>query len=474
MDRRKFLKLGAFGLPALSFTASSCDKRKQNSDKPNIVLVVIDDLGWMDLGCYGSTFYETPNIDKLASEGMRFTNAYSACPVCSPTRAALLTGKSPARLQFTGHITAIGRHRHPEFSRIIPPKDRMHVRLEEVTIAEVLKPAGYSTISIGKWHVGDEEKYYPTHQGFDENIAGYNHGSPPAYFYPYEDPEKEWNPKIPTLHGGQEGEYLTDRLTNEAIEFIDRSQANPLCLYLPYYAVHTPLQAPDELVKKYEKKLQTDGSQKNAVYAAMVERTDYNVGRLMQKLNDAGLRDNTLVILASDNGGLSKVTHNLPLREGKGFLYEGGIRVPLIIRKPGIIESGTICHVPTISHDLYPTILDFVSSSKPGDDIEGNSLMPLLEGKEAACDHELYWYYPHYSPQAKQPASAVRDGRYKLIHFYDPEKIELYDLENDLSEHNDLAEKMPQKRDELLAKLQKWLKSSGAILHTMNPKCEAK
>jgi arylsulfatase A len=469
MNRRKFIKLASYGVPALSL-AVSCSKSQNSNQKPNIVLVVVDDLGWMDLGCYGSTFYETPNIDRLASEGMRFTNAYSACPVCSPTRAALLTGKSPARLQFTGHITAIGRHRHPEKSRIIPPKDQMHIELEEVTIAEALKPAEYTSISIGKWHVGDEEKYYPTHQGFDENIAGYNHGSPPAYFYPYEDPEKEWNPNIPTLHGGQEDEYLTDRLTNEAIEFIDRSQANPFFLYLPYYAVHTPLQAPDELVKKYEKKLQTDGSQKNAIYAAMVERTDYNVGRLMKKLNDAGLRDNTLVILASDNGGLSKVTHNLPLREGKGFLYEGGIRVPLIIRKPGIIESGSVCHAPTISHDLYPTILGFISSSKPGDDIEGNSLMPLLVGKEPVRDRELYWYYPHYSPQAKQPASAVRDGRYKLIHLYDPERIELYDLENDLSEHNDLADKMPQKQKKLVAKLDNWIKSSGAVLHTMNPK----
>lgn len=224
MNRRKFLKTLSRNLAAISIATPFCCTPRRNS-WPNIVLIVVDDLGWRDLGCYGSTFYETPNIDRLAADGLRFTNAYAACPVCSPTRAALLSGKSPAKLQFTGHITAIGRHRHPEHSRILPPNDRMFLPLEEVTLAEALKPAGYATASIGKWHVGNAEKYFPTHQGFDLNIAGYQHGSPPAYFYPYRNPDKKWNPEIPTLHGGKPGEYLTDRLTDEAIQFIEKSRA---------------------------------------------------------------------------------------------------------------------------------------------------------------------------------------------------------------------------------------------------------
>ena len=465
MDRRTFLK----NLAALSVTVSLSCRSSKKTTTPNVVLIVVDDLGWKDLGCYGSTFYETPNIDELAAGGMRFTNAYSSCPVCSPTRAALLTGKSPARLNFTGHITAIGRHRHPEHSRIIPPDDRMYVPLEEVMISEALKPAGYATISIGKWHVGNEEKYYPTHQGFDINVAGYMHGSPPGYFYPYKDPDKDWNPEIPTLEGGEEGEYLTDRLTDEAINFVDENKSGPFFLYLPYYAVHTPLQAPQDLIQKYEKKLESDSSQKNAIYAAMVERMDYNVGRLLDKIKQNGLRDNTLVILVSDNGGLSTVTNNQPLRKGKGYLYEGGIRVPLVINWPGYIKSGSESDTPTISHDLYPTITDIVSGSQPGEGIEGKSLVPVLTGTGKMPDRELYWYYPHYSPQAKQPAAAVRDGQYKLIHFYDPVKTELYDLSTDLDEQNDLAEKMSEKRDELMQKLQSWLERSGAVMHTLNP-----
>ena len=469
MNRRNFLKTCAKSLGAVSLAAPIYCRSGKSGSNPNIVLIVVDDLGWKDVGCYGSSFYETPNIDQLAEEGMRFTNAYSACPVCSPTRAALLTGKSPAKLQFTGHITAIGRHRYPEHGRIIPPEDRMFIPLEEVIIAEALKPAGYHTISIGKWHVGNEEKYYPTAQGFDTNIAGYKHGSPPSYFYPYEDPDKKWNPGIPTLKGGKEGEYLTDRLTDEAIRFVDNSKNRPFLLYLPYYAVHTPLQAPQDLINKYEKKLATDSSQKNAIYGAMVERMDYNVGRLMKKITDLGLRENTFVILVSDNGGLSTVTNNQPLREGKGFLYEGGIRIPLIISWQGRIKPGCVCNTPTISHDIYPTITDIVTGSQPGEGIEGKSLVPLLMGAGKFQERELYWYYPHYSPQAKQPAAAVRDGDYKLVHFYDPEQKELYNLANDIGEQKNLAEKIPEKVRQLDEKLETWLKFVKAKKHTLNP-----
>ena len=326
-------------------------------DTPNILFILIDDLGWQDLQCYGSDFYETPNIDRLRSEGMMFTNAYSACPVCSPTRASILTGKNPAHLQFTGHITATGRHRYPEHGRIIPPADKMYVPLDEIMIPEALKPLGYKSISIGKWHIGNNEKYFPTNQGFDINIAGYEQGSPPAYWGPYKNPELEWNREIKNMSEGETGEYLTDRLTDEAINFIKANRNHPFFVYLSHYAVHTPLQAPDSLVIKYKGKLKKNPSQKNAVYAAMIGNVDRNVGRLLSELEQLKLTENTIVIFYSDNGGNQVATYNNPLREGKGFLYEGGIRVPLFIKWPSKIEENTICDEPVISDDLYPTII---------------------------------------------------------------------------------------------------------------------
>lgn len=465
MDRRTFLE----SLGLLPMVLSCRGRPAEGVDNPNIVLIVVDDLGWKDLGCYGSDFFETPVIDSLAESGLRFTDAYSSCPVCSPTRASLLSGKSPARIQFTGHITAIGRHRYPEHGRIIPPQDRMYLPLEEVTIAEALQPAGYRTISIGKWHVGNEEKYYPTSQGFDQNIAGYMHGSPPSYFYPYQDPDKDWNPRIPTLEGGREGEYLTDRLTDEAIRFIEASDDEPFFLYLPYYAVHTPLQAHEELVKKYRRKAAAGGFPQDPVYGAMVERVDFNVGRIIGCLEKNDQRNNTLFILVSDNGGLSQVTDNHPLREGKGFLYEGGIRVPLIVSWPGRIMEGEVSSVPTITYDLYPTIIDFVRGAEPGQDLEGISLKSLLTSGDIPDQRELFWYYPHYSPQAGQPAAAVRSENYKLIRFYDPPGLSLYDLGRDPSEENNLADNMPEKCAELEKRLEDWLEKSGTIMFTLNP-----
>ena len=474
MNRRDFLK--ALGVGAATLAIPGCLNSAQKlsptskvNKKPNFVLILIDDLGWKDLGCYGSTFYETPNIDRLAQEGMLFTNAYSACPVCSPTRASLMTGKDTARLRFTGHITAIGRHRHPRKSRIIPPDDRMYLPLEEATIAEALKPAGYASASIGKWHLGTE-KYWPQEQGFDLNVAGWTHGSPPAYFYPYNNPSSKWNPSIPTLKGGKPGEYLTDRLTNEAIKFIKANRNRPFFLYLTHYAVHTPLQAPKPLVNKYKAKLKTDQSQKNATYAAMVENLDANVGRVLQMLEQLDLVDNTVVIFASDNGGEGRVTNNTPLRAGKGCLYEGGIRVPLFVKWPGRVKAGSICKTPVTSEDLYPTIVEIAGDqAKPGEKIDGKSLVSLLTGKGKFKREAIYWYYPHYSPQAKQPGAAIRAGDYKLIELYDPPKVELYNLANDIGEQVDLAEKMPKKTKELLRKLHGWLKSIDAKMHTPNP-----
>ena len=437
---------------------------------PNIVFILVDDLGWQDLHCYGSSFYETPNIDKLRSEGMMFTDAYSAAPVCSPTRASILTGKNPAHLQFTGHITRIGRHRYPEHGRIIPPNDKMHVELDEIMIPEALNGLGYASVSIGKWHVGDEEKYFPVNQGFDMNIAGYEDGSPPTYWGPYEI-DREWNGVIKNLPHRKSGEYLTDRLTDEAIKFIRKNKQKPFFTYLSYYAVHTPLEAPDSLVKKYEAKLKEQPVQKSATYAAMIEKVDDNVGRLLDEVDKMGLTDNTIVIFYSDNGGTTEATINTPLREGKGYLYEGGIRVPLIFKWPGRIRPNTRSDVPVISDDLVPTIVDMAGEgARLPDDIDGISLLPLLEGKSTELNREeLCWYYPQYSPQAQMPGYAIRKDDFKLIEHYDPQRIELFHLTNDISESQNLAEKMPEKVEELKASFQNWLKQMNPVKHTENP-----
>jgi arylsulfatase A len=457
--------LGIFGLGSLIFGSSYPKKIK-----PNILFILIDDLGWQDLHCYGSKFYETPNIDRLSAGGMMFTNAYSACPVSSPTRASILTGKNPARLQFTGHITAIGRHRYPEQGRIIPPQDKMYVALEEVLIPEALKPLGYSTISIGKWHVGDKEKYFPTHQGFDINIAGYAQGSPPTYWAPYKNPELDWNPSIENLDEGKPGEYLTDRLTNEAINFLKVNKEHPFFIYLSHYAVHTPLEVADSLVRKYEKKLESNHSKKNAVYAAMIENVDSNIGRLLSELDKLGLTNNTIIIFYSDNGGYMPATDNTPLREGKGFLYEGGIRVPLIIKWPGYVAGGTLCDEPVISDDLYPTIMEMVGKGvTPVKNIDGLSLVPLLSGEKHLKRDQLCWYYPHYSPQAQMPGYAIRKGNFKLVEHYDPVKIELFNLQEDIGEKNNLAESNPGKVLELRSSFNNWLKRMNPVFHTQNP-----
>lgn len=465
--KRKGL-LGAITLLLLSLISlpfTLLGKKK----KPNILFILIDDLGWADLSYAGSSFYETPNIDKLRSEGMMFTNAYSACPVSSPSRASILTGKNPAHLQFTGHITAIGKHRYPERGRIIPPDDKMYIELEEILIPEAL-PKEYKTVSIGKWHVGNTEQYFPTHQGFDMNIAGYEHGSPPTYWGPYTNPDLDWNPAIKNLEPGPIGEYLTDRLTDEAIRFIQENKNDPFFMYLSHYAVHTPLQAPADLVSKYEEKMKTDSSQISPVYAAMIEVVDNNVGRLLEELKRLNLDENTIVIFASDNGGTTEATLNSPLREGKGFLYEGGIRIPLLIKWPKHIAEKSTCNEMVITDDLYPTIMELVGSdTKPAKDIDGVSLVPLLKGGNTWSRDQLCWYYPHYSPQAQKPGYAIRKGNYKLVEHYDPEKTELFDLSNDLGENHNLIAKYPDIVQTLKSDFEHWLQFMNPVMHTINP-----
>ena len=460
-----------------------CGPRVNSEERPpNIVMIVVDDLGWADLGTK-SSFYETPRIDVLADQGMSFDQAYSGCPVCSPSRAQLMTGKNQARLNFKGHITSISRHRYPEKGRIIPPNDQMYLSLDEVTIAEALKPAGYVSANVGKWHLGTED-YWPKAQGFDLNIGGWTHGSPAAYFYPYTRDDSSWNSSIPTLHGGSEGEYLTDRLTDEAIRFVRDNQDRPFFLYLPYYSVHTPLRAPQELVQKYLEKRRPESSQRHAVYAAMIERVDQNVGRLAKILEELDLADDTIVIFTSDNGGEVRhegyhseperdhdpVTSNTPLRSGKGLLYEGGIRVPLIVRWPGHTNPGSSSSRIVANADLYATIMDIVGKrAEPGTDLDGESFLANLLGQDENRRQPVYWYHPHYS---RRPGAAMRDENWKFIEFYDPPKIELYDLAEDIGEQKDLALKMPEKTEELRNNLQQWIEGTGTLMHTLNPAYE--
>ena len=421
----------------MTFSLLRCTTEKKTP--PNIVIILVDDLGEKDLGCYGQQVIETPNIDRLAQAGAKWTNAYSACPVCSPSRVAILTGRNPARVHFTGHITRIGKHRYPENARIIPPDDLMDIPLEEVILPEALKPLGYQTISIGKWHVG-REGFWPTDMGFDANIAGWTHGMPPSHFYPYENPAEPWNASIPTLKGGSEGEYLTDRLTDEAIGFIPKHKDNPFLLYLSHYAVHTPMQAPQHLIAKYDSL--TEGTQIDPVYAAMVESVDSNMGKLLDVLDELELSENTAVILASDNGGLMDVTDNAPYRMGKGHLYEGGIRVPFLIKWPSEISGGIVLNNPTISTDIFSTVLDIAGIDFRDDrTLDGRSLLDDVAG--VTHNNDLFWYYPHYAPHTNRPGAAVRSGKYKLIQFYDPPVMELFDLEKDIEEKINLVNALP-------------------------------
>jgi arylsulfatase A len=465
MNRRQFLAMSAASAGGLlrSYPVRAAER------PPNIVLILIDDLGSRDLACYGGEVFETPNIDRLASEGMRFTQAYSNCPVCSPSRAAIMTGKNPARLGFTGHITAIREHRHPEGSRLLPPKDKLYLPLEEITIAEALKPAGYISANIGKWHLGDRG-FWPEEQGFDVNIGGWTAGSPPSYFFPYTAPEKDWNPSIPTLHGGKTGEYLTDRLTDESIAFVKANQDRPFFLYLPHYAVHTPLQAPEALVEKYRRKFEGKDIDTKPEYAAMVENMDTNIGRLLTALHELGLDDDTVVIFTSDNGCQRESSGSAPLREGKGFLYEGGIRVPLIIKWPGKIAPATLCDVPTIGCDLNLTILDIAGqSAHAARDVDGVSLAPLWNGAKSLPRESLIWYYPHYYGEEHGPSAAIRKGNLKLIETYDPPGVELYDVAHDISEKNDLAKQMPEKATALKNELNEYIDGVKAIRPALNP-----
>jgi len=467
----KMLGAGAISLgPARCLMAGRLSR-----SKPNIIFILIDDMGWRDLRCCGSTYYETPNIDRLAGQSMVFSDAYTCGPNCAPTRASLMSGQYTPR---HGIFTVGNSDRGPEHLRkLIPQQTKTVLDAGIITIAESLKPAGYVSASMGKWHLGNDPGHGPVGQGFDVNVGGYEAGSPRSYFSPYKNPE---------LKDGPKGEYLTDRLTDEALKFIEANRDSPFFLYLPHYAVHTPLRAKEEMIARYKAKPPSNG-QGNPTYAAMIESTDQGVGRLMAKLDELGLTENTIVIFSSDNGGVGgykalgikggEITSNAPLKGGKGMLYEGGVRVPLFVRWPGVVKPASRCDEPVITVDFYPTLLEMAGASGPaGQPLDGESIVPLLKGTGGLKRDAIFWHFPAYlqgggGTWRTTPAGAVRKGQWKLIEFFEDGRLELYNIVRDIGEKDDLAGKMPEKAKELHNLLRDWRKSVNAIVPTtLNPK----
>lgn len=459
--------------------------------KPNIIIFFIDDLGARDLGCFGSTFYETPNLDRLAREGMRFNHAYATCPVCSPTRASMMSGKYPARVGITqfigGHCEA--RLKDVPYLHYLP--------LEEKSMASALREGGYQTWHIGKWHLGDKE-FWPQAHGYDVNVGGGHHGHPyKGYFSPW---------YLDNLEDGPEGEYLTDRLTDEALKLIKTRGDKPFLLNLNHYAVHTPIQAPVELVKKYEEKAKRLGLdrieaivpgkpnprcpdykwriqrriiQSDPVYAAMMENLDSNIGRVLEALDEEGLTANTMVVFTSDNGGLStsegSPTCNFPLAEGKGWNYEGGTRVCQIIRWPEYVEAGSVCEEIVQTCDFYPTLLEAAGLPLlPEQHVDGVSMMPLLKGEDTLERDAIFWHYPHYSNQGGAPSASMRRGKWKLIENFEDSSAELYDLEEDVSEMTNVADQHPERTQSMLVGLHAWQKEVEALIPEQNPEWQDK
>ena len=451
----------------------------------NFLFILVDDMGWADIGANGSKFHETPHIDRLAASGMRFTQGYAACPVCSPTRASIMTGRHPVRVDITDWIPGQGNHAN---NKLLHPQDRNNLALEEVTIAEQLKTHGYQTFFAGKWHLGSEG-HWPEDQGFDINIGGHHRGSPPGGYY------APWT--NPALKANKPGEYLTERLTEESIKFLEqRDAAKPFLLYLSYYNIHTPIQPYKKRIEHYNAKAEKmfkgetptqsehEGStrmrQDNAALASMVAAVDDSVGALLGKLNELKLDQNTVVIFFSDNGGLSTRGGkrfgpgcNLPLRASKGWLYEGGVREPTIIRAPGVTQPGSVSHKPMVSMDFFPTMLDLAGlPTQPKLHADGQSLLSQLRGNDASS-RTLYWHYPHYHGSSWKPGASIRDGDWKLIEFYHHDKVELYNLANDIGEQKNLVTRQPKKTAELRAKLRSWQKTMKAKMPVPNPAYKA-
>jgi len=470
--------------------------------QPNVILFLIDDLGWADLGLTGSTFYETPNVDTLAAEGVFFSDAYAANPVCSPTRASILTGKYPSRIGLTNHSGYAGAQ-GPQY-RLKPAAVVGYMPPEDTTLAEALQAAGYITAHFGKWHLqahNDQSRtHYPQANGFDLNIAGHRGGHPNSFYFPY---KGESHPAydVPDMEDGQDGDYLTDALTDKVIQFIEGNQASPFFVNFWFYTVHTPIHGRKDKVEKYRAKAKeldltpetrpdavadhqsfSMARQDNPHYAAMVESMDDNIGRVLDALERLGLEENTIVIFLSDNGGLStgsgtaSPTSSFPLRAGKGWVYEGGIRTPLIVKYPKGIPAGLTLTEPAISTDLYPTILDLIGAPlMPAQHVDGISLKPLFHDSSGAVEREaIYFHYPHYHHiNSMGPAGAVRAGDYKLVERFETGEVELYNLSEDLGEQTDLSKAMPELTEKLRGMLHIWQRSSGAQMPVVNTKYDA-
>lgn len=455
----------------------------QEDKLPNIIFITVDDLGWADLGCYGADLHETPNIDALADASLVFTNSYAAAPVCSPTRASMMTGKTPAKLHLTIWIEAAGHERKSMKAQpLVTPPTIENLPLEEVTMAELLKQKGYHTAHIGKWHLGDL-MHFPEAQGFDVSYAASQRGAPPTFFYPYrghafgeyrfvtdmaQDADQQY-------FSDRQGEYLTDRLTDEAIKMISDAGSKPLFLNLNYYSVHTPIEAKESDVQYFQSKKQKSFRHQNETYAAMVKSIDDNVGRLMAHLKSTGLFNNTLLVVLSDNGGFVnnyrdvKVTDNSPLRSGKGSLYEGGIRIPTIISAPFLQKEAGAIDIPISTIDYVPTLCDLLNITLPVG-VEGESFLSVVEREDdsALDERSLFWHYPHYYPTTT-PVSAIRQGEWKLVHYLGAEDVELYNLEDDIGEERNVAKDFPDKTSEMLQSLEDWKKSVNAQTVSPNP-----
>jgi arylsulfatase A len=448
--------------------------------KPNVVLILADDLGWADLGCYGADLHETPHLDRLARDSVRCTDAY-AMPVCSPTRAMLLTGKHAARLQIT--IWAEGSLKGPANRPLLQGESRHDLPHTETTLATLLRGAGYLTALVGKWHLGDADHYPETH-GFDVNIGGTRWGAPQSFFWPYRGSGSfglEYR-YVPHLEFGRPGEYLTDRLTDEALKVIDAAGTQPFFLYLAHHAPHTPIEAKAADVSHFEKKLRPEDKHQHPVYAAMVKSLDDSVGRVLAHLRQRGLEDNTIVIFTSDNGGYigverlrrQRVTNNYPLRSGKGSLYEGGIRVPLLIRWPGVTRA-SLCPEPVLLADLYHTLAAGLGIAAPKDvGQDGRDLGSLLREPTQALQRDaLYFHYPHYY-ETTTPVSSLRARDWTLLEYLEDGRLELYNLRSDLAQANNLAAAEPERATELERKLHEWRQAVGAAMPKRNPSFKGK
>ncbi|OXU14028.1 sulfatase [Sedimentisphaera salicampi] len=461
MKRREFFKcIGAFGAVCLSPQLSLSENAAEGLSKPNIVLMHIDDLGWADVDYKAPhDYYETPNIDALKQSGMEFNNGYAAAALCSPTRAALMTGRYPARTGVTNFISRPNVTENPEgyissaSMEYKTPKRYQFLELEEVTIAEILAPAGYDTYHLGKWHLGTSEPYTPDKQGFEVQMMGECHRD---YFDPYD---------CDSLPDRKEGEYLTDRLTDEAEALMrtSRDKGKPFFLHLAHHAVHTPIRARQDYIDYFKAKPKPSGWEHlDHVYAAMIKSVDDSVGDIISKIDELGISENTFVVFTSDNGGHQPVSDNTPLREGKRWPYEGGIREPWIFKWDGVIQRGSVCEYPICSIDVLPTLCDLAGVDLPSKvDIDGVNITPLLKQQQQLPQRDLFWYFPHYISDYTgeiAPFAVIRSGKWKMIRWYDSHKpSELYNLNADLSETNDCAGLYPEKVLEFELRIERWI-----------------